>query len=283
MSYPLPYVAAVPSPLHDGAEIVIEGRISDQANKVTIALVTERDLTHPTPFVLEARFASNEIVRNSFSGSWGTEEKHGGFPVRKGDNVKVKISVRNDSYQVSINEQFFCDFKHRVGKENIRNIYINGDIAVSRVNLPGSGGGHGSHHNNPAVPLLVPVSFHSGSKIHIEGTPTGGQRFTVYLLHGPSVDHDVSFCLDFRFKFGSQINKVIRNSKFGGKWGTEEAHDQFPLIANEQFELVIKRKDNSFKVIINDEKFHTYHSHTPLEHITHLKVDGDVKLASVKV
>lgn len=47
---------------------------------------------------------SNEIVRNAhLDGSWGSEERDGGdIEVRPGDDVEIKISVKNDFLRVRL-------------------------------------------------------------------------------------------------------------------------------------------------------------------------------------
>lgn len=275
--YTVPYSA--PCLLSDGKKVIVHIEVPHHADKFSINFCKGRDHHSETVLHFNPRFHDNSVVRNHFHGSWGSEEKHGGNPFRKGERFEVEFDVKGDEIKVYVNQNHFCDFKLRIGKEHAHNIFIEGDVIIKKIDLP-----HSSH-DHPHVPFVTGISgLHFGKKITISGIPHGTDRFTVALAHGPDVNsHDVVFLFDVRFNFSGQQNRVVRNSKFGG-WGAEETHaSSFPFAANTPFVIVIKVKDGLFKVTVNDEKFTTYNFRDKgPEHVTHLIVTGDVKLTHVK-
>uniref|UniRef100_A0A0B6ZWE7 Galectin n=1 Tax=Arion vulgaris TaxID=1028688 RepID=A0A0B6ZWE7_9EUPU len=280
-SYSVPYSSPLPFTLTDGKEIIITGVANHGAQGFLISLSVGRDHNTETPFVLNPRFNKNEVVRNHNINGWGSEEKHGGFPFQRGAHYEVKIIVRHHAYQVYVNNNYFCDFNHRLAKETVRHLYIEGETTISRISFLDT-------LHNPSVPYTTPIhgGLYPGRTFHVSGVPTGGSRFNVNLVCGTSVDHhDVAFCFDARFNFGNQHNLTIRNHKANGSWGTEEVHQPFfPFTPNVPFELTILVEHHGFKVTVNNQHFVDFnHRIHPYQRITHLNVTGDVRLSQVKI
>ena len=60
-------------------------------------------------------------------------------------------------------------------------------------------------------------------------------RFAINLSCGPSPDDDIAFHFNPRFNVGV----VVRNTRQGGAWGTEEQHQSsFPFDHDDQFDLL---------------------------------------------
>jgi hypothetical protein len=128
-----------PVALSDGHTFTIEGLVSHHAKKLTIAFVRERDMEHETPFVIEFRFEQSVVVRNHRDHSnWGPEDRHGGFPLRRGQPFEVMITVKSSELQVFINKTYYCDFRFRIAKEIARNLYVNGELTIHRIHSPNS-------------------------------------------------------------------------------------------------------------------------------------------------
>ncbi|GFO29836.1 galectin [Plakobranchus ocellatus] len=104
----------VPFPLSEGIEISVKARVRPNCS----------------------RFVENQVVRNHFTGgSWGEEERHGDFPFSLGDSFEVKIAVKDSHFQISINGSHFCDFNHRLPKEDVKFVTVNGGIDSSKVSF----------------------------------------------------------------------------------------------------------------------------------------------------
>ncbi|BFZ12326.1 hypothetical protein BsWGS_15366 [Bradybaena similaris] len=281
-AYSVPHVSHVPFTLAEGKEIVIQGVTSHHANNFLVSLSVGRDHNSETPFCFNPRFDQNEVVRNHNSNGWGSEEKHGGFPFYKGSPYEIKIVVRHHGYQVFVNNNYFCDFNHRLSKESVRHLYIEGDTSVNRISFF-------DVVSCPNVPFHIPVhgEVHPGREFVITGVPTGQERFNVNLLcGGHNIDHhDVALTFDVRFNFSNCYNEVVRTHKAGGGWGAEEKHQSyFPFSANVPFEIVILVEHHGFKISVNNQHFVDFnHRIHPIQRISHLSVDGQVRLTQVKV
>ncbi|CAG5126303.1 unnamed protein product, partial [Candidula unifasciata] len=111
--------------------------------------------------------------------------------------------------------------------------------------------------------------------------------FNVNLVCGGSQPehHDVAFTFDVRFNFSSNRNQVVRTHKAGGSWGPEELDQSyFPFSGNVPFEIVIIVEHHGFKIHVNGQHFTDFHHRIhPIQRITHLNVEGDVRLTQVKV
>ena len=65
-------------------------------------------------FYFNPRFDTNALVLNTITGgSWGKEERPGGYDFSHGIRVKVKIYAGNDSFKIFINDKFFYQYKYR--------------------------------------------------------------------------------------------------------------------------------------------------------------------------
>lgn len=280
-SYSVPHISSVPFTLAEGKEIIVGGHVNHHANGFLISLSVGRDHNSETPFVFNPRFNQNEVVRNHNFNGWGPEEKHGGFPFHKGAPFEVKIIVRHHGYQVYVNNVYFTDFNHRIAKESVRNLYIEGEVTINRISFLDT-------IHNPPVPFTIPIhgGLHPGRTFVVSGVPTGGPRFNLSFVCGTSVDqHDVAFVFDARLNIGGTHNTVIRNHKVGGSWGAEERHQSyFPFTPNVPFELTVTVEHHAFKVAVNNQPFLEFnHRLQPLHRVTHLIVDGDVRLTQVKI
>ncbi|CAG5134276.1 unnamed protein product, partial [Candidula unifasciata] len=133
-----PHLVPLPFAPSDGKEIVVEGTIRHDAKRVTFSLCRGNDLSYDTPLTFDIRLDDCVVVRNHFRNRWGTEDRFGGFPFRRGENYEVKFVFRNDAFQIYVNKQHFCDFKYCIEKEAARNLFIEGDFTINRISFPGS-------------------------------------------------------------------------------------------------------------------------------------------------
>lgn len=97
--------------------------------------------------------------------------------------------------------------------------------------------------------------------------------------------HDVALSFDARFNFGNNNNQVVRNHKSNGNWGAEELHQNyFPFAPNAPFEITISVEHHAFRVSVNNQHFVDFnHRIQPLHRISHLHIDGAVRITEIKI
>ncbi|XP_072464431.1 galectin-4 isoform X2 [Notamacropus eugenii] len=97
----------------------------------------------------------------------------------------------------------------------------------------------------------------------------------------------VNFALsgdDIAFHFNPRFDgwdKVVLNSKQGGRWGSEERKNSMPFHKGSAFELVFTVTNEHYKVVVNGSPFYEYKHRIPIQMVTHLQVDGDLELQSI--
>lgn len=84
-----------------GRVIYIDGRVNSNASRFEFNLLTGTNPGSDVAFHFNPRFDQHESVRNSCQGgSWGPEEKQGGFPLTPGQDFEIQIICFPEHYQV---------------------------------------------------------------------------------------------------------------------------------------------------------------------------------------
>ncbi|EYC23917.1 hypothetical protein Y032_0014g2212 [Ancylostoma ceylanicum] len=119
-----------------------------------------------------------------------------------------------------------------------------------------------------------------GQTLIIRGrTPEEAKRFNIN-LHKDSPDfsgNDVPLHVSVRFDEG----KLVFNSYTKGAWGKEERQKN-PVKKGDGFDIRIRAHDNKFTVSFNRKEVKSFEHRIPLQHVTHLSIDGDVVLNHVQ-
>ncbi|XP_061896854.1 galectin-3b [Entelurus aequoreus] len=155
---------------------------------------------------------------------------------------------------------------------------------------PQSGGGPspsqgtGPKTTSLAVPFSqsFPHGLRSGTNISISGTiKPNANKFIVDL--GSS--RDLAFHFNPRFnEYGKKV--VVRNSRIGNKWGTEERHldGRFPFATGQPFQMRIQCTDQMFKVFVDSNPPLEFKNRgTPLGNVNKLTICDDVTLSQVNI
>jgi len=135
---------------------------------------------------------------------------------------------------------------------------------------------------NPSVPLIERVcklDFLPLKKIKIQGIVNGDQ-FSVNLLVGKATTGAFNNALHMSAKISE--GKLIFNRVLNGQWLQEERIDSCPFAVGQPFGITIKCKREGFAIRINHTEVHkmAYREHK-LEQITHLYIEGEVRLSQV--
>ncbi|XP_060929150.1 galectin-9-like [Limanda limanda] len=128
----------------------------------------------------------------------------------------------------------------------------------------------------PTVPYRSAIKFNPGRSITIQGTPPfGATRFAVDL------NYNFGIALHYNPRFNENV--VVRNTKQGENWGTEERGGEMPFQRGKTFTLTICCENQCFRILVDGVQAHTYNHHVPASKISSLGIDGDISLTSVTV
>ncbi|KIH54158.1 galactoside-binding lectin, partial [Ancylostoma duodenale] len=75
--------------------------------------------------------------------------------------------------------------------------------------------------------------------------------------------------------------QLVFNSYTKGAWGKEERQKN-PVKKGDGFDIRIRAHDNKFTVSFNRKEVKSFEHRIPLQHVTHLSIDGDVVLNHVQ-
>ncbi|XP_008572161.1 PREDICTED: galectin-4 [Galeopterus variegatus] len=134
---------------------------------------------------------------------------------------------------------------------------------------------------NPTLPYNKPIpgGLSVGTSVYIQGVASEHMnRFFVNFTVGHDSGADVAFHFNPRF---DGWDKVVFNSKQGGKWGNEERKRSMPFHKGAAFELVFTVLAEHYKVVVNGNPFYEFKHRLPVKMVTHLQVDGDLELQSI--
>lgn len=288
----LPYVGPISeSGLRPGCKIVVKGKVEEGANRFHINLQCgcEEDPRSDVAFHFNPRMGGQVIVRNTFQGGWGDEERDldNDFPFAEGEKFAVIIHVGKRAFNVIVNGKQLLRYKHRIEDLSLVNtIAVNGGIKLKAIQI--SEGGYLEYPYDepqhficrPEIPFEGGVPFgnlRKGSKIIVQGqVKEGPERFHLNLMAGDDI------ALHFNPRFGGEV--VVRNTKQGG-WGKEERdQDEFPFKEGEMFEIAILCRKKKFQIFVNSKQFCTYnHRIEDLNSIDGIQAKGDVEIHSIQL
>lgn len=268
----MPYSGPVRGPLIHGSMIFVRGHIQQGCSRMVINLeAANGDIAlHINP-----RFDQGAIVRNTSHGSWGAEERDGGMPLQQGGQFECILLVQEGHYKIAFNGQHFTDYHHRMPKESVTLLKVDGDLHLTNITFQGV----------PQGPFTVDLpDGHMQHKncVVIKGIPKdGAERFSVNLQCDHEA-HDIPFHFDARLAYGNDNKVIVGNNKEGGSWCSEERCNDCPFEAGEPFTMKIKCGKAAYKVKVNDQKIMRFPYRVDKECVHTLMIDGDLILESVK-
>ncbi|EPB79455.1 galactoside-binding lectin [Ancylostoma ceylanicum] len=114
----LPFVSAIVGGLFPGRAIVVSGMVLQ-----SFASDTKRFSGQP----------DKQLVINSYiSNRWGAEERFPN-PFEIGQPFQIRILVLENYFKIAVNGKHICDYPHRVPVEEIKTIYVGGNIRVDFI------------------------------------------------------------------------------------------------------------------------------------------------------
>ncbi|XP_039642536.1 galectin-3-like isoform X1 [Perca fluviatilis] len=118
----------LPGGIMPGLVITVDGEPVPGGEWFKVDFVKGSDVV----FHFNPRFSEETIVRNSnVDGSWGPEEREGGFPFVQGQRFELKILVEEDSFKVAVDGTHLLEYEHRVGGlEEVTLLRVTGDVVL---------------------------------------------------------------------------------------------------------------------------------------------------------
>ncbi|RCN34423.1 galactoside-binding lectin [Ancylostoma caninum] len=147
----LPFVSAIVGGLFPGRAIVVSGMVLQSFASDTkrfyidlcCGLLIQGDHMDNKALHFNPRFDTGgdwfsgqpdkQLVINSYiSNRWGAEERFPN-PFEIGKPFQIRILVLENYFKIAVNGKHICDYPHRVPVEEIKTIYVGGNIRVDFI------------------------------------------------------------------------------------------------------------------------------------------------------
>lgn len=261
-------VKRIPAGLEKGDIVSFRGYFKKECERFSVNLMNGYDDDSDIAFHFSPRRDEGQVVLNNrIDGSWQEEERHE-LPKAFEDQMpfEIKIISKRNKFKVFVNDKKYCVFAARGNLEDIKGIYVAGEAYIHSVTLM-------KKLERPYVEK-IPDGLHMGDWIIVKGTPKKSRgRFEVNLKCDDDDAGDIA--LHFNPRFEQRV--VVRNSRVGGAWQTEEREQTdnlFPFEKRDAFEMAINVKEDKFAIFVNAERFTEFNHRMPVESITHISLKG---------
>ncbi|XP_048377423.1 galectin-2-like [Stegostoma tigrinum] len=119
--------------LTSGGTLKIKGKITEEADRFAVNLGSS---SHHIALHFNPRFHDNVdgtvIVCNSKEDDcWGSEQRDMEFPFSKGDEVKVYITFKGDSFEIKLPNDHVVEFPNRLSLDKIDYMTVWGDFKLT--------------------------------------------------------------------------------------------------------------------------------------------------------
>lgn len=271
-SEPVPYISKLGAPLIAGQSIHIHGNINEDANRVTINLLSGSPEVENGTAVLHCdfRFDEGKLVTNSFiDGVWGKEERES-VVFKKGQAFDFKLRVLEDKYEIRLNGVKSHVYKHRVPFSTVEYFQVKGDASLNGVHWGGK------HYDLPWETGFANASLQAGQRVFIQVIPTG-DRFNVDLI---ARNGDILF--HFNPRFGEK--KIVRNAQKADVWGEEEREGPFPFKKDVASDISIVNEPYSIQIFVDKQHLLTFAHRTDNPSVDYIgmRIGGEADILNVE-
>ncbi|MCJ8748057.1 hypothetical protein PDJAM_G00160570 [Pangasius djambal] len=276
-SHSIPYDYTIPGGLRAGMALYFQGVVS---------------ATGQSPMI--SKWICCDSLRN---GKWEKQENTSVCPISKGSVYDIFIVTKTEGYEVYVNGQSSCLFKHRMPVENLTALHIHGDVIMNTVGIVAnwststfakelnSGISRTKCSNiqsdvphpvcNPCKPYFgsIPGGLRPGVALFFQGVvPSDCERFEINLQTGPKYLHDIALHFNPRMYSYS----VALNSCRNGRWEHHIETPGGPFIKGGAFDIIMVIKPEGYEVIVNGLLYCTFAHRIPVDKVTTVDIRGDV-------
>ncbi|XP_076839553.1 verrucotoxin subunit beta-like [Brachyhypopomus gauderio] len=288
------HTGQIPGGLKPGQALFFQGVVTSECKSFVINLKTGPKDDDDIVFHFESRVTY--VVCNSFrNGNWETESNTDWCPFAKGGTFDMFMVITPDVYEVIVNGQMFCTFKHRMLLETVSTFGIWGDVFMNtfgiiedwstsnfskELSLGTSRGKFSNIHSEVDYPVCNLCKTYTGQTLgelktgqalFFQGVvPTDCNSFVINLKTGQRDDDDIAF------HFESRVTYVVCNSFRNGNWEAESNTDWCPFAKGGAFDMFIVITPEGYEVIVNGQMFCTFKHRMSLETVSTLGIWGDV-------
>ncbi|KAH8414375.1 hypothetical protein KR215_004430, partial [Drosophila sulfurigaster] len=287
-----PYYVEVEHPIEDAIVVTIN---NFPLNSFSINFCLD-DENQNTALHVNPRFHRKYIVRNTkTNGVWGPEEVASPikFPLERGHRFKIQVLVTRENYLISINNQAFAQYNHRLAYESVRVLRIDGDVEINQIyrtflnGFPNQFPNFGvRRHHHPVSDTI------SSSAAEFSTMQTSKQqqlqliesdfnyfihfycRFSINFMYDDE-EHDIALHISTRL----QERSVVRNTKIDGDWGHEDDSSELPFLfrPGAPFTIQVLVTAAYYLISVNGLHFAQYKHRLTFASVRFLKVKGDVE------
>ncbi|XP_015600753.1 galectin-8 isoform X2 [Cephus cinctus] len=229
------------------------------------------------------------VVRNSkLRGHWDDEETCSpagpkGTVFRRNAYFHVIIFCTETEFQISINEEHFCEFAYRVALREINGIEVNGDVEDVRFRqttfqiYPKS-------KLTPYLQLNDKQSLEENLEwrsLYHQGTveaPTSFKGKAIY------PHPEIALHVNPRFLYGTSPPCMVMNCWTNGAWSHEERHQgNLFWLPGRDFFLVIRCEYQAFTIWLNNKMIGEFKHRLDPSIVDTLRIYGDVHLYQLAI
>ncbi|KAF4075339.1 hypothetical protein AMELA_G00233320 [Ameiurus melas] len=174
-------------------------------------------------FHFNPRISDTVVQNNRRDGRWENEEHTSGCPISKGSAFDVFIVTKSEGYEVYVNGQWCCLFKHRMAMEKVASLYIADDVMMNIVGI---------------VQNWNTSTF--GKELNSGTSRTKRSDIQSDVPHPVCSPTGPSYLYDIALHFNPRLNSncVIRNSETPGG----------PFVKGGAFDIIIVVKPEGYEV-----------------------------------
>ncbi|KAF4075279.1 hypothetical protein AMELA_G00232630 [Ameiurus melas] len=312
----IPFIDKIPGGLRAGMALYFQGVATGREFEFNLG--TGLKVDDDIAFNFNSLIIDTVLQNSRRDGRWENEERTSRGCIPEKSAFDVFIVTKSEGYEVYVNGQRCCLFKHLIPMETVASIYITGDVMMnifgivqnwntstfgkelnsgtSRTKLSDIQSDVPHPVCNPSKPYLasIPGGLRPGVALFFQGVvPSDCECFEINLQTGPQYLHDIA--LHFNPRLYS--NSVVRNSRRNGKW--DENYIETPggpflklnffpfnsiqFVKGGAFDIIMVVKPEGYEVMVNGLEYCTYNHHIPVDKVTTLGITGDVFMNTVRI
>ncbi|XP_070620657.1 galectin-4-like isoform X2 [Erythrolamprus reginae] len=256
--------------------VCVEGTVPKQARRFLVDFAWAQDYEADISLHFNPRFDEDVIVLHTYKGQeWENQEVHQ-MPLQKDENFKIVFVVNQAEYQIMINGNFFCTYKHRLPPQMVQVIRISGDLDLHFLNVTGE-----AIMEKRTLPYYHPVpgGLHPGMSVYVQGiAPKQPKRFRVDFAWARESEADIS--LHFNPRFDGDV--IVLHTYKGQEWENQEVYEM-PLQKGKKFKIVFMVNQAEYQIMINGNFFCTYKHRLPPQMVQVIRISGDLDLHFLNV